>query len=260
MSNPLAFFSRAFAALTAILALMSAVQGAESAPAAVRVFMIGDSTMANKPESAFPEIGWGQVLPRFFEPSVTIENHAVNGRSSKSFRDEGRWDPILEKLQPGDFVIIQFGHNDEKSKDPTRYADPATDYPANLARYAREARERGAEPILATSICRRKYDEQGAWVATHGAYPDAVRRVAAELNVPLADLQALTKELLIELGSQESIPMFMHVIPGVYAGHLKGKIDDTHLVEMGALKVASLFAAELRRLGHPLANHLKSGD
>ena len=150
---------------------------------------IGDSTMADKPlEKPNPERGWGQLLPRYFRDPAMVVNHAKNGRSSKSFRDEGLWQPVLDALRPGDFVIIQFGHNDEKKEDPTRYSDPKTTFRENLRRYVSETRAKGARPILATPINRREFDAEGKLKDTHGDYPPAVRAVAAEEKVPLLDL------------------------------------------------------------------------
>jgi lysophospholipase L1-like esterase len=135
------------------------------------IFMIGDSTMADKPLiPENPERGWGQLLDSYFLPHVVIENHAANGRSSKSFRDEGRWKSVLDRMHHGDWVIIQFGHNDEKS-DETRHTDPFTTYTKNLKRYVNEAREKGGLPILATPVARRNFDDSGYLQQTHGDYP-----------------------------------------------------------------------------------------
>jgi lysophospholipase L1-like esterase len=146
--------------------------------------MAGDSTMADKPAD-LPEYGWGQALPRFFKDPAMVHNHAVNGRSTKSFIDEGRWQKIIDELQAGDFVIIQFGHNDEKTEDPLRGTDPKTTFSDNLRRFIREVRAKHAEPILATPVARRKFDDAGKLQPTHKGYPDALRAVAAAERVPL---------------------------------------------------------------------------
>jgi len=222
-------------------------------PGPVHLHLIGDSTLANKEASRFPETGWGEVLHRFLRSELSIINHAVNGRSSKSFYDEGRWQHVLEQLEPGDYVLIQFGHNDEKQHDPTRYAAPFTDYRANLTRYVEQTRGRGAEPLLSTPICRRKLNERGQLVATHGDYPGVVRDLAKQLDVPLIDLQDSTHSLLLELGGTRSKELFLHVPAQRFLGYPDGNQDDTHLSEGGAIQVAKLFIDDLRVQQHPLS-------
>src|SRR5262249_27800394 len=156
---------------------------------------------ANKPvEPPQPERGWGQLLPIYFKPPVRILNLAMNGRSSKSFRAEGLWQPALEHMRPGDYVVIQFGHNDEKEEDPSRFSGPFTSFKENLERYVREVREKQGKPILATPIVRRAFQPDGSLRDTHGDYVAAVRRVAAEQAVPLLDLERKSAELIRSLG------------------------------------------------------------
>lgn len=213
----------------------------------LRVFLVGDSTCATKDlGKQNPERGWGHMFAPLFDASVTVENHAVNGRSTKSFRDEGRWDTVLSALRPGDYVFIQFGHNDQKIADSTRYASPA-DYAENLRRYVREARERGAEPVLLTSVVRRHFVD-GELTDTHGEYPAAVRRVAAEERVPLFDMEPLTREWVSSLGDEASKGYFMWVEPGVCPRYPDGRQDDTHLNVRGARTVARMVADEVSRV------------
>lgn len=228
-----------------------------SANKPVHIFMIGDSTMANKSANAEPERGWGQMLPQFFTSDVKICNHAQNGRSSKSFIDEGRWKVVFDSLEKGDYVIIQFGHNDEKP-DSDRHTDPRTSYKANLIKFISEARAKGAIPILCTSIVRRNFDANGKLTDTHGDYPVAAREVALEQDVPLLDLQKKTEELISGLGAEKSKEMFVYTKPGEYPGRPKGTSDDTHLNIYGATKVAQLATEELIRLKNPLTAYLKS--
>jgi lysophospholipase L1-like esterase len=213
----------------------------------VKIFLVGDSTMAIKPERAFPENGWGMALNRYLKSNAIIENHAVNGRSSKSFMNEGRWDTICNKISAGDFVIIQFGHNDEKIKDSTRYTLPQTTYKEYLRKYIMDTRSNGGNPILCTSIVRRHFGSDGQLIDTHGAYPVAMREVAREMNVPLVDLQKLTEEEVNRLGIENSKNMFMILNPGEYQNFPDGKSDSTHLSFEGAKMVAKLFVGEVKK-------------
>lgn len=211
------------------------------------IYMVGDSTMANKPyNKGNPEKGWGQVFPLYFKEGIKIENHAKNGRSSKSFRDEGLWDIVLEKIKPGHYVIIAFGHNDQKIESPDRYSAPETDYRKNLERYVLETRDKGAIPVLATPIMRRRFDENGKLYDTHGKYPDVVRSVAKEMNVPLLDLHKKTEALLTAYGEERSKWLFLHIQPGEYGAMPNGKEDDTHLSAIGAFQVCDLAIEEIK--------------
>jgi lysophospholipase L1-like esterase len=227
-----------------------------SAADAPRLFLAGDSTMADKPLD-LPERGLGMVLGQFFKDPAMVHNHAVNGRSTKSFIDEGRWQKLLDELRPGDFVIIQFGHNDEKVEDPKRGTDPKTTFPDNFRRFVRDVRAKQATPILATPVCRRKFDGSGKLVPTHGAYPDAIRAVAAEQKVPLLELEHATAKWLQETGDEPSRTFFMWIEPGKFAKIPDGRKDDTHFVAAGATQVASLAVAQMRELKLPLAQWLK---
>lgn len=221
-----------------------------------RLFLAGDSTMADKPVD-LPERGWGMVLPEFFKDPGIVHNAAVNGRSTKSFIDEGRWQALIDQVREGDFVLIQFGHNDEKAQDPKRGTDPATTFRENLSRFVRDVRGRRATPILATPVCRRKFDADGKLVMTHGAYSDAVRAVAAGSKVPLVDLELATAGWLEETGDQASRAFFMWIEPGKYPKLPEGRRDDTHFVEAGARRVAEMAVARIRELKLPLADWLK---
>ena len=241
--------------LLLVLALLTPVLAA-AADAPPRVYLVGDSTMADKPLD-LPERGWGMALGQFFTAPGTVHNHAMNGRSSKSFIDEGRWEKILAELKAGDFVIVQFGHNDEKIEDPKRGTNPQTTFPDNLRRYLREARAKGASPILATPVCRRKFDAAGKLVPTHGAYPAATRRIAAEEKVPLLELETATATWLQAEGNEATKKYFMWIEAGQFAKIPEGKKDDTHFVAAGATKVASLAVAQIREQKLPLAAWLK---
>lgn len=241
---------------TLFLLVLPLIASFTSLHAAPRIYLIGDSTMANKPLS-LPERGWGMALGAFFKDGVTVENHAVNGRSTRSFIDEGRWEKVRTALTPGDVVIIQFAHNDEKKEDPVRYTNPATTFRDNLRRFIADTRARKAIPILATPVVRRKFDPSGQLIDTHGLYPEAVRAVAQEKKVPLLDLTQSTAAWLQAAGDEPSRRFFMWIEPGVYSEIPYGRKDDTHFVEAGATKVAELAVAEIRQQKLPLARWLK---
>lgn len=220
------------------------------------LYLMGDSTMADKPDSTYPERGWGQLLPSFFDLTrIKIENHAQNGRSTRSFIYEGRWDSLYAKLKPGDYLVIQFGHNDEVETKTTRYATPE-EFRYNLKKFVKEARSKGAIPILCTSVVRRNFVE-GKLIDTHGDYPGYLREVAAEMNVPLIDMQQKSQKLVSDLGEEGSLPLYLQVPPGIYPNVPEGKIDNTHFSEKGATMMAGLFVDGLNELNHPLTAYLK---
>lgn len=224
----------------------------------VTIYLVGDSTMANKPLENNPERGWGQVLPKFFNDKIAIENHAKNGRSTKSFIDEGRWDSVMTKVKKGDYVFIQFGHNDAKIEDPKRYAEAHTTYKENLIRFVDDCTSKGAIPILLTSIVRRKFDDNGHLLDTHGDYPSVMREVAKAKNVLLIDMNEKSKKLVAEYGPEKSKLLYLHIEPGVYKLLPDGKKDDTHFSELGAIKMAELAVEGIRELNVDLVNYLKS--
>lgn len=216
------------------------------------VWMIGDSTMADKPNPALnPERGWGQSLPPLLKDGVIVRNMAVNGRSTKSFIDEGKWATVERQVKAGDIVIIQFGHNDEKQEDSTRYADADGAYRANLERFVRESRATGAVPILCTSIARRKFDAVGVLTNTHGRYPIVTREVAAAMNVPLLDMELGTSRLITGAGVDGSKALFVWTRQGEFPSYPASRQDDTHLSPAGAGRVAQIAVEQLRALGLP---------
>ncbi len=231
---------------------------ATPSPDGLTIFMIGDSTMANKPLiPANPERGWGQILGMYFKDGARVDNRAVNGRSSKSFRAEGRWRSILQQIKPGDFVVIQFGHNDQKKDSAERYTEPFGSFKQNLIRYATEARERGATPILATPIARRKFDADGNLLDTHGDYVEATRQAAREANVPLLDLNRRSYELMTQLGDESSKRLFDWIPAGEFARHPVALKDDTHFNAYGASRICDLAIEEMKTTLPALARWLK---
>lgn len=246
------------ASLTAVGTLLAAPAAcADELKDGPTLFLAGDSTMADKPDLALPERGWGQLFRALVRPQMRLENLAVNGRSTKSFRDEGRWDALLESLSPGDWVVIQFGHNDEKNQDPARFTEPDGEYRSNLERFVRETRARGGHPVLATPVVRRRFDEAGAFQDSHGDYPRVVREVAAEEGVPLLEMEDRTRELETRFGDEGSRALHLHFEPGEHLQLPAGRHDDTHYSELGARLVAELAAREMARLHLPLVRSLR---
>lgn len=213
---------------------------------AMTIFLAGDSTVAD--QKAFPYAGWGQMLPLYFKADAAVDNHAMSGRSSKSFISEGRLAPILEQIKPGDHLWVQFGHNDEK-QDEERATEPFGSYKEKLAVYVTEARERGAIPVLITPVHRRKYDPQGRIIDTHGDYILGMKQLADELDVPLIDLAAKSKALYESLGDEPSKALFMWAYPGEFIDFPDGARDDTHFQELGAVRIAGLVVEGVRELG-----------
>ncbi|MFZ3556681.1 rhamnogalacturonan acetylesterase [Streptomyces sp. BH055] len=227
----------AFAALPLAAALAAPAQAATARRDDRRtLFIAGDSTAAQKYLDAKPETGWGTALPFFLSDRVRVANHAVNGRSSKSFADEGRLDAILTAIRPGDLLLVQFAHNDEKSADPARYTEPWSTYQDFLKLYVDGARARGARPVLATAVERRKFDAGGNPLPTHGDYPAAMRALAEREGVALLDVQALSLALWRKLGVEAT---------KTYFNWTATEQDNTHFNPPGAIAVARLVATEL---------------
>ena len=254
----------------ALLAIALLVLTAFTEHRPTTIFIIGDSTAANKDTtSGKQERGWGMMLQNQFDAAyIRVDNHAVNGRSSKSFIDEGRWDKVLEKMQPGDYVIIQFGHNDEKPK-ADRHTDPGSTFDYNLARFVRETREHGGIPVLMNCVVRRnffviapdndddellrtttfkdgvKMIEGDTLVDTHGLYAVAPRDVARRMNCHFVDANAITHDLEQGLGREASKKLHMWFLPGQEPSVPDGRQDNTHYNVYGAQRVAALLAEAL---------------
>ena len=211
----------------------------------MNIFYIGDSTVAVNKIGTYPQTGMAQGLFWYLKDGVQVVSLAQNGRSTKSFLDEGLFAPAQAGLEQGDLLLIQFGHNDEKP-DEARHTEPYGAYSDNLRFFIRTAREKGAHPLLITPIARRLFDEQGNFCpGSHGDYPDAMRAVGEAEQVPVADLTAITEDYLAQLGDEASKPLF--VWPK----------DNTHLKVEGAVRMAGLLAQEMRRIGGVYATVLE---
>lgn len=230
----------------------------------IRVYSIGDSTMCDFDEKylsqfggeGYPIRGWMQMAPQFFTKDVEVHNAARSGRSSKSFRDEGFWKPVIDSVRAGDYVFIMFGGNDQKP-DTARHTDPETTYRQNLINYISEVRAKGANPILFTSIIRRRFDKNGQLVDTYGDYVKVVRRLGAEQHVPMVDLYQKTWDVVQQMGPEESKKLFVYIEPGRFTKLPEGKKDDSHLNIQGATKVAQLATSEIKAMHIPLSNYIK---
>ena len=197
------------------------------------LYLAGDSTVTDQPVS--PNASWGQVLPRFFDAAIAVANHAESGETLKSFLTELRFDKLLSKLHAGDWVMIQFAHNDQKTQWPQTYADAATTYRSYLRTYIAEIRRRGATPILVTSPDRRNFDDSGHIASTLGDYPQAMRAVARDERVALIDLNPASRAFYEALGPEISARAFA-----------AGGKDRTHFNDYGAWHLARMVVAELR--------------
>ncbi|MDQ2798328.1 MAG: rhamnogalacturonan acetylesterase, partial [Armatimonadota bacterium] len=201
---------------------------------AVTVYLAGDSTVTDQGQE--PWCAWGQMLPRFFGAGAAIANHAESGESLRSFRSERRLDKILETIKPDDYLLIQFGHNDQKEQGVGVGA--FSTYKADLEQYVSQARQHGAIPVLVTSMLRRRFDAQGKIVNSLGDYPQAVRQTAKEQRVPLIDLNAMSKTLFEALGPQGTLKAFVHYPAGTFPGQTAALKDDTHFNAYGAYELA----------------------
>lgn len=210
------------------------------------LYICGDSTAAAYASERAPLTGWGQVLPDML-PGVEIANHAIAGRSTKSFLREGRLAAIEERLLPGDLLLIQFTHNDASDREE-RHTDPHTTFPENLSVFVGTARRHGAVPVLLTPIPRLWWRE-GALADAHGEYPPAIRRLAAQENVPVIDVLDEGMKALSALGEEASRRLYMNLEPGAYPAWPDGSEDDAHTCRAGAELFACITCQGLRRLG-----------
>ncbi len=218
------------------------------------IYIIGDSTVEdNKP----PFRGWGWALPGFVRDGIRVRNHALSGRSSRSFRQEGLFEPVKEGLSAGDLLLIQFGHNDEK--DDERHTDPDTTFRQELWLYCRDALDKSAQPVLITPVSRRFFVGGGSMLYTHGEYPRAIRELAADKGIPLCDLKRDSRELFLALGEEKTAGLFVRLSPGENPDFPDGHDDKTHFNAYGAETICSLLVSEMRRIP-ACAGFLKNTD
>lgn len=215
------------------------------------LWLIGDSTMSIKETRHYPETGWGMPFRYFWDSTVVVENRARNGKSTRTFMKDGLWQPVEAGMQEGDYLFIQFGHNDEVKTKGSYTTE--TEFVANLKLYIATARSKKAKPILLTPVARRKFDSTGKIIGTHDQYAQLVRQLAKEEGVPLIDLDLKGQELMQQMGVEGSKLLFNHLAPDEHPNYPGGKVDDTHFSELGARKVASIVLSEIRRLDPQLS-------
>ncbi|MCA1619254.1 MAG: rhamnogalacturonan acetylesterase [Acidobacteria bacterium] len=242
--------------ILSVVCLLLVIATCVSAKEPITIHLAGDSTMAEKLPERRPETGWGEALQKFFrEDRVRVRNHAQNGRSTRLFIEQKHWQTLLDSLKEGDYVFIQFGHNDGAKDRPDRYTPPEG-YRANLVRFIREVRERKATPVLFTPVMRRRFTKEGVFKDVHGVYPALVREVAAELKAPLIDMHRASERVLVGYGPDESRKLFLQLKPGENPNYPKGVEDNTHFNPRGAEEMAALAVAGIREHKLGLAKFL----
>ena len=224
----------------------------------ITIWLAGDSTIAIKEQRVYPETGWGMPFVSFWDTTVTVKNLAKNGRSTKTFRSEGIWQQLINSASPGDYVFIQFGHNDEAADKKERYAPPDT-FKLNLKTFIQEVKAKKAIPVLITPVSRRRFDKEGQALETHQVYSALTTEVAKEEKIVLIDLDTKSRELYQQYGAEFSKLLFLQLEPGEHPNYPNGRNDNTHFSELGARKVAQLVLKEIRIQLPELAERIVAG-
>jgi lysophospholipase L1-like esterase len=241
--------------VSTLILLFSIFAFAQKSP--IVVYLAGDSTLAEKKPEKRPETGWGEMFQQYFDAGkVVIENHAQNGRSTKTFISENRWQAIVDKLKKGDYVFIQFGHNDQSKEKGERYTPPE-DFKKNLARMVNDVLAKKANPILLTPVMRRRFDKDGKFYDAHGEYPDLTRSVAKDLKIPLIDMHRSSEKLIVGYGLENSKKLFLQLKAGENPNYPNGIEDNTHFSPLGAEEMAKLAVAEIKESKIKLRKYLK---
>jgi lysophospholipase L1-like esterase len=223
----------------------------------IRLYLVGDSTMCEYETSRAPLTGWGMPFKYFFDSTVQVDNRARGGRSTRTFISENRWQPIADSLQEGDYVLIQFGHNDEAKEE--KYKDrytPVADYKTNLITFITATREKKAIPVLITPVTRMRFDKDGRIEETHKEYSAAVWEVGKQYETPVVDLDAKSRDLLQRFGPATSKLLFMQLDSLEHPNYPNGQKDNTHFTEFGARRMAELVLADIRQLKPELAERI----
>ena len=217
------------------------------------VFISGDSTVTDY--DVEPYASWGQMIPRFFDDRIAFANYAESGARLDSFKERGRFEKLLSEVKPGDWVFIEFGHNDQKLRGPGKGAYYF--YMTNLKEYIDEVRTRGANPVLLTPTCRRFFDDEDHVITTHEDYPEAVKFIAQKENVPLIDLQEMTRTLYETLGVEDSKHAFVQYPAGTYPGQKEDLKDNTHFNPYGAYEIAKCVVEGMKQINLPLTQYIR---
>jgi len=221
----------------------------------ITIWLCGDSTMSIKEKKAYPETGWGMPFVYFWDSTVTIENLAKNGRSTKTFISEKLWQKVVDNAKEGDYVFIQFGHNDESKDKGERYATPDT-FRMNLTKFIIEAKAKKAIPVLFTPVSRRRFDDAGTAIESHKEYSAYVKEVVEKENVLFIDLDTKSRALYQQFGKENSKLLFMQLKAGEHPSYPDGRDDNTHFNELGARLIAQLVLAEIKSLIPDLADRI----
>ena len=230
--------------------------------AAADIYMAGDSTMQTYRGNYAPQQGWGQRMQELVKDGVKVNNRSIGGRSTKSFKNEKRWESLIREVRKGDFVIIQFGHNDGTKAKPERYADPKTEYKDNMKQFVEDVRRAGGIPVIATSIPFGIYLEDGRLKPAGflDPYLKSAREVAAETKCDLVDLYAYADKELNAAGEKKGTSLYLVLNPGDYPNFPDGKSDRCHICFRGALFYAKAFAQLAKENKLPIAELFKDSD
>jgi len=230
--------------------------------AAADIYMAGDSTMQTYRGNYAPQQGWGQRMQELVKDGVTVYNRSIGGRSTKSFKAEKRWENLIREVKKGDFVIIQFGHNDGTKAKPERYADPKTEYKENMRGFVEDVRRVGGIPVIATSIPFGNYLQDGSLKPPGflNPYLQSAREVAAETKCDLVDLYAYADKELNAAGEKKGTMLYLELKPGDYPNFPEGKSDRCHICFRGALFYAKAFALLAKQNKLPIAELFKASD
>lgn len=220
-----------------------------------KIWLCGDSTIAIKQTNTYPETGWGMPFVHFWDSTIQVNNLAKNGRSTKTFINEGLWQQVVDGASEGDYVFIQFGHNDESKEKVERYTNPE-EFKANLTKFIKEVRFLKAIPILLTPVSRRKFDEEGNAQETHKVYTQLVKEVAVAEAALLIDLDTKSRAMYQAFGKDNSTLLFLQLKAGEHPNYPEGKIDNTHFNELGARLIAQLVLNEVKSLNTNLNDHI----
>lgn len=218
------------------------------------IFLCGNSTVVDQDNE--PWASWGQMVPRFFTDSICFANYAESGESANTFIGAGRLKKALTQMKPGDYIFMEFGHNDQKQKGPGKGAFYS--FMTSLKTFVDEARARGAQPVLVTPTQRRSFDENGKIKDTHLDFPDAVRWLAEKENIPLIDLHAMTRVLYEAMGVEESKHAFVHYPANTYPGQDRPLADNTHFNPYGAYQIAKCVIEGMKKAGLPVVKFLRA--